>query len=128
MTLMQPAMDAGQPVAQAASAAQTPEEFRREREGNWNHGYPSGRKAGALTPEWAMYGCDVPAGKRIYASRDLSSTELEVWDSGNGGSADGWHLTTNMARLLVITKPTYTEALAELMRIWANWERATSAS
>ena len=82
---------------------------------------PSPRKAGELDPEWTMVGVDVPAGKRLYASKDLkgSAFQLAIDRHGNG---DGWHLTTTMQHMLVITKPTYAECLAELMRIWANWE------
>jgi hypothetical protein len=67
-------------------------------------------------------GHDVPAGKRLYASRDLkgSAFELAVDQHLNG---EGWHLETVMRNMLVITKPTYAECLAELMRIWQNWDR-----
>lgn len=84
------------------------------------YGYPSSRKAGELDPEWVMVGVDVPTGKRLYASRDLkgSAFELAVDEHLNG---EGWHLTTVMQRMLVITKPTYAECLAELMQIWQNW-------
>ena len=83
--------------------------------------YPSPRKAGELDPEWVMCGVDVPAGKRLYASKDLkgSAFQLAIDQHGNG---DGWHLTTTMCHMLVITKPTYGECLAELQRIWANWD------
>lgn len=82
---------------------------------------PASRRAGALDPEWVMVGVDVPAGKRLYASKDLkgSAFELAMDEHFNG---DGWHLTTTMQRMLVITKLTYAECLAELMRIWQNWE------
>lgn len=97
------------------------------RPGNWDggrpgdHGYPAGRQAGSLDPEWVMAGVDVPAGKRLYASRDLkgSAFAVAVDEYYNG---DGWHLTTTMQKMLVITKPTYSECLAELMRIWQNWD------
>lgn len=86
-----------------------------------DHGYPAGRQAGSLDPEWVMAGVDVPAGKRLYASRELkgSAFAVAVDEHWNG---DGWHLTTTMQRMLVITKPTYAECLAELMRIWRNWD------
>jgi hypothetical protein len=79
------------------------------------------RKAGELDPEWVMCGVDVPAGKRLYASKDLkgSAFALAMDQHGNG---DGWHLTSTMCHMLVITKPTYAECMAELMRIWANWD------
>jgi hypothetical protein len=84
-------------------------------------GYPPSRKAGELDPEWVMAGVDVPAGKRLYASRDLkgSAFELAVDEHMNG---EGWHLSTVMQKMLVITKPTYGECLAELMLIWQNWQ------
>jgi hypothetical protein len=86
-------------------------------------GYSAARKAGELDPEWVMVGVDVPAGKRLYASRDLkgSAFAVAVDEDWNG---DGWHLTTTMQRMLVITKPTYAECLAELMTIWQNWDNA----
>lgn len=83
-------------------------------------GYSSGREPGALDPEWVMVGVDVPAGKRLYASKDLKGTAFAV-AMGEMGPADGWHLTSTMQRMLVITKPTYGECLAELTRIWQNW-------
>lgn len=84
-------------------------------------GYSTARKAGELDPEWVMVGVDVPAGKRLYASKDLkgSAFAVAVDEHWNG---DGWHLTTTMQNMLVITRPTYGECLAELQRIWQNWE------
>jgi hypothetical protein len=81
------------------------------------------RSGGGIGPEWAMVGVDVPAGKRLYASRDLKGTafELAVDAHLNG---EGWHLETVMRNMLVITKPTYGECLAELMTIWQNWDNA----
>jgi hypothetical protein len=93
----------------------------RPRGNGYRYDYPSSRKAGELDPEWVMCGVDVPAGKRLYASKDLkgSAFAVAVDEHWNG---DGWHLTTTMCRMLVITKPTYGECMAELMRIWQNWE------
>lgn len=87
-------------------------------------GYSASRKAGELDPEWAMVGVDVPAGKRLYASRDLKGSAFAVAAAEHSYTADGWHLTTTMQRMLVITKPTYAECLAELMEIWRNWDNA----
>jgi hypothetical protein len=83
-----------------------------------------GRPAGELDPEWVMAGVDVPAGKRLYASRDLKGSAFAVAQAEHSYSADGWYLTTTMQRMLVITKPTYAECLAELMTIWKNWDNA----
>jgi hypothetical protein len=94
-------------------------ERRRERPSYG--GFTAPRKPGELDPEWVMCGVDVPAGKRLYASKDLkgSAFQLAMDQYGNG---EGWHLTTTMCRMLVIARPTYGECMAELMRIWANWE------
>jgi len=94
-----------------------PGRFERER----SRGYSTARPAGELDPEWVMVGVDVPAGKRLYASKDLkgSAFQVAVDEHWNG---DGWHLTTTMQHMLVITRPTYGECLAELQRIWQNWE------
>jgi hypothetical protein len=86
------------------------------------YGYSAARKAGELDPEWVMVGVDVPAGKRLYASKDLKGSAFAVAAQEHSYTADGWHLTTTMQRMLVITKPTYAECLAELMTIWQNWE------
>jgi hypothetical protein len=94
---------------------------KRARQRDDGSGYPPSRKAGELDPEWAMVGVDVPAGKRLYASKDLKGSAFAVAvDAHLNG--EGWHLTTVMQNMLVITKPTYGECLAELMRIWRNWE------
>lgn len=79
------------------------------------------RKAGELDPEWVMVGVDVPAGKRLYASKDLKGSAFQVAMDAYG-NGDGWHLTSTMCHMLVITRPSYGECLAELMRIWQNWE------
>ncbi len=96
---------------------------RRSRHQNYDGtaAHPSPRKAGELDPEWVMVGVDVPAGKRLYASKDLKGSAFQV-AMDTYGNGDGWHLTSTMQHMLVITKPTYGECLAELMRIWANWE------
>ena len=83
-------------------------------------GYPSAREAGELDPEWVMAGVDVPAGKRLYASKDLKGSAFQV-AMDQHGNGDGWHLTSTMCHMLVITKPNYGECLAELQRIWLNW-------
>jgi hypothetical protein len=75
-----------------------------------------------------MAGVDVPAGKRLYASRDLKGSAFAVAMDERNLSADGWHLTTTMQRMLIITKATYGECLAELMRIWDNEGRELPAA
>ena len=91
-----------------------------------DNGYSYGRttttrNAGELDPEWVMCGVDVPAGKRLYASKDLKGSAFQVAVDAHW-NGDGWHLTTTMCHMLVITRPTYGECMAELMRIWQNWE------
>ena len=96
----------------------------KARRGQWQDdgpGCPSARKAGELDPEWVMCGVDVPAGKRLYASKDLKGSAFRV-AMDQFGNGDGWHLTSTMCHMLVITKPSYGECLAELQRIWLNWE------
>ena|ERR1035441_3012027 len=85
-------------------------------------GYPSARKAGELDPEWIMVGVDVPAGKRLYASKNLKGSQFQVAMAERSLSADGWHLTSTLQHMLIITKPTYGECMAEALRIWKNWE------
>jgi hypothetical protein len=81
------------------------------------------RRAGELSPEWVWVGVDVPGGKRLYASRQLkgSAFELAVDAHLNG---EGWSLTTVMQNMLIITRPSYPECLAEMGRIWQNWDNA----
>jgi hypothetical protein len=81
------------------------------------------RRAGELSPEWVWVGVDVPGGKRLYASRQLkgSAFELAVDAHLNG---EGWAITTVMQNMLIITRPTYPECLAEMGRIWQNWDNA----
>jgi hypothetical protein len=81
------------------------------------------RRAGELSPEWVWVGVDVPGGKRLYASRQLkgSAFELAVDAHLNG---EGWALTTVMQNMLIITRPSYPECLAEMGRIWQNWDNA----
>lgn len=95
---------------------------RRKQQRPDDPGYSAARKAGELDPEWVMAGVDVPAGKRLYASRDLKGSAFAVAAQEHSYTADGWHLTTTMQRMLVITKATYGECLAELMTIWRNWD------
>lgn len=79
------------------------------------------RPVGELDPEWVMCGVDVPAGKRLYASKDLKGSAFAVAMDAYG-NGDGWHLTSTMCLMLVVTKPTYGECMAEVLRIWQNWE------
>jgi hypothetical protein len=100
--------------------------YGRKREGNGDTpppgpGYPSAPKAGELDPEWVMCGVDVPAGKRLYASKDLKGSAFAV-AMDQHGNGDGWHLTSTLQHMLIITKPTYGECMAEALRIWQNWE------
>jgi hypothetical protein len=71
-----------------------------------------------------MVGVDVPDGKRLYASRSLKGTAFQVAIDEHMMSAEGWNLTTIMRNMLVITRRTYAECLAELMTIWQNWDNA----
>ena len=112
-----------QPPGEIAAAAGRTSGGPRDH-GRNPYGHSAGRQPGSLDPEWAMVGVDVPAGKRLYASRDLKGSAFAVAAQEHSYTADGWHLTTTMQRMLVITKPTYGECLAELMMIWQNWDNA----
>jgi hypothetical protein len=82
------------------------------------------RRAGELDPEWVWVGVDVPGGKRLYASRQLKGSAFAIAMAEHSMSADGWHLTTTMQNMLIITRPSYPECLAEMGRIWQNWDNA----
>jgi hypothetical protein len=84
--------------------------------------HSTARKAGELDPEWIMVGVDVPAGKRLYASKNLKGSQFQVAMAEHSPSADGWYLTSTLQHMLIITKPTYGECMAEALRIWQNWE------
>jgi hypothetical protein len=79
-------------------------------------------QSGGAKPEFVIVGIDRGAagGKRIYASRDLGAPSFGA-EEGRFDSA--MKLITFMARMLVIDKPTYGEALARMAEIWANWDR-----
>src|ERR1035441_7875793 len=98
-----------------------PERFQRDGSRN-DRAYPPPRKAGELDPEWIMVGVDVPAGKRLYASKNLKGSQFQVAMAEHSLSADGWYLTSTLQHMLIITKPTYGECMAEALRIWQNWE------
>lgn len=59
------------------------------RTGRFNTGFHATRKAGELDPEWVMAGVDVPAGKRLYASRDLKGSAFAVAAAEHSYTADG---------------------------------------
>lgn len=98
-----------------------PERFREAERirAVWGQGGPLDT-AGKV--EWLMAGMDrSPAGKRLYASRDLSETDfrLAVDQHQNG---QGWRVSSVLSHMLIIDRPTYGECLAEMARIWANWD------
>lgn len=76
--------------------------------------------------EWMMVGRDVPAGKRLYASRNLTGTDFRLAvDQHMDGQ--GWLVSSVLANMLIIDRPTYGECLAAMARIWANWDSAQAA-
>ena len=108
-------------------AGEYAEEFRDlippRGQGYGNYIPPAARKAGELDPEWVMCGVDVPAGKRLYASKDLKGSAFQV-AMDQYGNGDGWHLTSTMCHMLVVTRPSYGECMAEVLWIWQNWDTA----
>lgn len=79
---------------------------------------------GGARPEFVLAGVDRgrAGGKRLYASKDLGGTAFGMTEMDD--PPPRWKLSTAMERMLTIDKPTYGEALAHLMRIWSNWDRA----
>lgn len=79
---------------------------------------------GGAKPEFVLAGVDRgrAGGKRLYASKDLGGTAFGMTEMSD--PPPRWKLSTAMERMLTIDKPTYGEALAHLMRIWSNWDRA----
>lgn len=81
-------------------------------------------------PEAIILFARVPAGIRLYASRDLPDIDggtsfSVIMDENALTTADAhWKLGAVMDDMLIITKPTLPEALAELQRIWAARDRA----
>lgn len=72
-------------------------------------------------PQFVIVGAVVDAGIRLYASRNLPDAEFGIDQIQHRPEHV---LTTVMRDMLVITRPTYPEALAELQRLWANRDRA----
>ena len=69
-----------------------------------------------------MVGVDVPAGKRLYASKDLKGSAFAGGDGRALATVTAGTSPPPCSHMLVITRPTYGECLAELQRIWQNWE------
>lgn len=89
------------------------------------------QRFGAAKPEFVIVGLDagpgmcdgvaVQARKRVMVSRDLSETILSMTAIDN--PPPRWKMDAVMAKMLVIDKPTYGEALDRMGEIWRNWER-----
>lgn len=69
-------------------------------------------------PKFLMVGMEVPAGVRLYASRHMPSGLK--FGQVEAGFETHWHVEGALSNMLIITKPTWNEALAELFRIWSN--------
>lgn len=103
------------------TAALAAEEERRRRQRSHQQPRRSTRPGQLEAPEWVIVGCKVDAGARLYASRDLPDAEFGM-DQIKG--LPEHVLTTVMRDMLVVTRPTYPEALAELQRLWEARDRA----
>jgi hypothetical protein len=97
------------------------EEERRDRN---RSRIPRGRtnRPGHLdAPDFVIIGAKVDAGVRIYASRDLKDAEFGIDEIQHQPE----HVVTSvLRRMLVITRPTYPECMAELQRLWASQDAA----
>jgi hypothetical protein len=97
---------------------------RRRREQQGSQHIPQYGEPGRLTdPEWVIVGCKVDAGIRLYASRDIDA-KFWLQQIAERSQECDWELTATMRDMLIVTKPTYPEALAELQRLWAARDRA----
>lgn len=81
--------------------------------------------AGTLPdPQAVMIFCQVDQGWRLYASRDIP--QARFWQTQDPAKPVDWEATAVMRDMLVITKPTQGECLAELIRLWAARDRAAA--
>lgn len=86
---------------------------------------------GAAKPEFVIIGLDAGPGmcdgvrvdgrKRIMVSRDLTAASLGMTPLDN--PPPRWSISAVMAKMLVIDKTSYGEALDRMAEIWANQDR-----
>lgn len=76
-------------------------------------------------PQWVIVGCQVDAGVRLYASRDVDA-RFWLQEAAEHSQECEWELTARMRDMLVVTEPTYPEALAKLQQLWAARDRAAA--
>jgi hypothetical protein len=75
-------------------------------------------------PDFVMLGLTRPDGLvRMYASRDLPQAEFGPPAPGRDFTVGAYLLTSVMANMLVVDRPTYAECQARIAEIWANWDR-----
>lgn len=83
----------------------------------------SGAALSTAEPEFVLVGIPRPDGsKRLMASRELDVTAFAMTEPDK--PPPRWKLGAILGQLLVIDKPGYSEALAHLMTIWGNQDRA----
>jgi len=89
----------------------------------------SGQRTYAATarPDFIMFAAKVPAGVRLYATRQVPAGVEFGLSTPDQGASHFWHIEADLEHLLVITKPTYQECMAELFRIWASQDAAAAA-
>lgn len=83
----------------------------------------SGSALSDTTPEFVMVGLRRGAGKRIQVSRDVRVTAFAMTEPDD--PPPRFKLGAVLARLVMIDKPTYSEALAHLATMWANEDAAS---
>jgi hypothetical protein len=75
----------------------------------------------SIKPEFVLAGFTRgAAGVRLIASRNLDGTDLTM--TGMSDPPPRWALHAKLGNALIIDKPDYGSAIAEMARIWRNWE------
>jgi hypothetical protein len=84
--------------------------------------------AATARPDFVMFAAKVPAGVRLWATRQVPAGVEFGLSTPDGGTSHYWHIEADLEHLLVITRPTYQECMAELFRIWASQDAAAAAA
>lgn len=118
MTARERERNPGHELTRADGELAVEEEIRRR---DQRAAHRTNRPGRLDAPQFVIVGAEVDAGIRLYASRSLPDAEFGIDEIQHRPEHV---LTTVMRDMLVITRPTYPEALAELQRLWANRDRA----
>ena len=85
-------------------------------------------RAGELPdPQAVLVFAKVDAGWRLYASREVPTAAFDVRSAEEHTMTDPrWAIDAEMKNMLVITKPSQGECLAELIQLWKNRDQAAA--